>query len=351
MMSALCMVTAVLATIDTSVILGIVLAAVVLVMLVTMLRRYKRCPANRIMVIYGRTGKGVAKCVHGGASFVWPIFQSYDWLDLEPFVVPIELRNALSQENIRVSVPTTVTSAISTAPGIMQNAAVRLLGQSQADIRKQAEDIILGQMRAVIATMKIDEINRDRQAFMVKVNDAVSSELEKIGLTLINVNIKDIEDESDYIKALGRKAAAEAVNKALVDVAEQEKFGKSGVAEREKDRRTAVAAANSEAEIGEAKAEMNKRKSVANLDAEAVDTETKAESKKASYRAHQRVAEEEAREKGESAKVSADGAIRVAQEKAEKAAEEARASREESRLRAEIVVPAEAEQGEGHHLR
>jgi flotillin len=326
--------------------------------------RYKRCPSNQILVIFGKTGQGAARCVHGGAAFVWPVLQSYAWLNLEPFVVPIELTSALSRENIRVSVPTTVTAAISTEDGIMQNAAIRLLGQGPEEVRKQAQDIILGQMRAVIATMQIEEINRDRQAFMAKVNEAVSVELEKIGLAVINVNIKDIEDESGYIQALGKKAAAEAVNQALIDVAEQEKLGKIGVAERERDRRRVVAAANSEASVGEAEAERDRRKSVSAaeavaavgeaeaerdrrqkislLDAQAVETETEANARKAGYSAGQKVAEEEARTKGQSAAMEADGAIRVAQENAQRSAEQAKALREQARLNAEVVVPAQA---------
>ena len=225
--------------------------------------RYQRCPANRILVIYGKTGKGAAKCIHGGAAFVWPLFQAYAWLELEPFVVPIDLNNALSQENIRVTVPTTVTVAVSTEEGIMQNAAVRLLGQGIEEVKAQAQSVILGQMRQVMATMRIEEINRDRQAFMTKVNESLSVELEKIGLSVINVNIKDIEDDSGYIKALGRKAAAEAVNQALVDVAEQEKNGTIGVAERQRDHKRAVAAANGAAAVGEAEAERDRRKALA----------------------------------------------------------------------------------------
>jgi flotillin len=345
--------------------LTIILAILLISVLWLFIRRYKRCPSNRILVVYGRTGKGAAKCIHGGAAFVWPVVQSFSWLDLEPFVVPIGLASALSQENIRVSVPTTVTAAISTQEGIMQNAAIRLLGQTRADVQKQAQDIILGQMRAVIATMKIEEINRDRQAFMAKVNDAVSVELEKIGLAVINVNIKDIEDESGYIEALGRKAAAEAMNQAMIDVAEQEKLGKSGVAQRERDqhkavavaesqaavgvaeaerdKRSSVAAANSEASVGEAQAERDRRQKMALLEAEAVSTETEANAQKASYRANQSVAEEEARATGQSAAMKADGAIRVAQEEAHRAAEDAKGKREEARLRAEVVVPAEAD--------
>ena len=371
----------------TSMILAIILAAVVFLLFITFVSRYKRCPSNRILVIYGKTGGGASRCVHGGAAFVLPLLQDYEYLDLEPFVVPIDLDNALSQENIRVSVPTTVTAAISNQPGIMQNAAVRLLGLPRDKIQSQAQDIILGQMRAVIATMEIEEINRDRQAFMSKVNEAVSTEMEKVGLTVINVNIKDIDDESGYIKAIGQKAASEAVNQASIDVAEQEKIGQVGVAERERDRRRDVAAAESqaeigeaeaardrrrqvaaleseadigeseaarerrrqvaalesEAEIGEAQAGRDKRQNVAALEAEAVQAEAEAEAKKSGYRAEQTVAEESARRKGQEAAKAADGAIRVALERAEKEAEEARALREEARLKAEIVVQAEAE--------
>lgn len=350
----------------TEFILTIILLAVVFLLFLTFISRYKRCPSNKILVIYGKTGGGTAaKCVHGGAAFVLPLLQDYEYLDLEPFVVPIDLDNALSQENIRVSVPTTVTAAISNQPGIMHNAAIRLLGLSREKVQSQAQDIILGQMRAVIATMKIEEINQDRQAFMAKVNEAVSTEMEKIGLSVINVNIKDIDDESGYIKAIGQKAAAEAINQASIDVAEQERHGQVGVAERARDRRREVAAAEaeadvgeseaarnrrrqvaaleSEAEIGEAEAGRDKRQNVAALEAEAVQSETEAEAKTAGYRAAQRVAEEEARRKSEEATKATDGAVRVAQETAEKAAEEARALREEARLRAEIVVQAEAE--------
>ncbi len=328
---------------STPLFLSLILGVAVVVLLITFIRRYRRCPSNKILVIYGKTSGGVARCIHGGASFIWPLIQAYAYLDLEPFVVPIDLKNALSFENIRVSVPTTVTAAVSTQHGVMQNAAIRLLGLNRKQIEDQAQDIILGQMRAVIATMRIEEINQDRQAFLAKVNEAVSGELEKIGLALINVNIRDIEDESGYIIALGRQAAAEAINQANIDVAEQEKTGATGVAARQRDQRVAVAAANSEADIGEAEAARERRSQTAGLDARAVEAEATADALKAASRAKQKVAEEEARNRGETAAKEADGAIRVAQELAEKKAEDARAARETARLNAEVVVPASAE--------
>jgi flotillin len=352
------------ANIPTSLVLSIALGLLAFSLLVLFAKRYKRCPSNRLLVIYGKTGQGAAKVIHGGAAFVWPLIQAHEFLPLDPFVVPIDLSSALSQENIRVSVPTTVTVAVSTETGVMENAAVRLLGLPTNSIRDKAEDIILGQMRAVIATMRIEEINQDRQAFMIKVYEAVTTELEKIGLAVINTNIKDIEDESGYIKALGQKAAAEAIQQAEIDVAEAKRRGETGVAELERDRRKAVASAKAEAEIAEAEAEKiqrsqvsaahagaeigegdadrDKRQQLAQLEAKAVETETKAEADKAGFRAAQRIAEEGARSEAESASRTADGDIRASEEAAQKRAEDARAAREESRLNAEVVVPAEA---------
>ena len=189
---------------------GTVLVAItVLSIIVLIIRRYKRCPSNRILVVYGKSGKGQTSiCIHGGARLVWPIIQDYAYLHLEPMQIEVPLRGALSMENIRVNVPSVFTVAIGTTQEQMQNAAVRLLGLSRQQIAKQAEDIIFGQLRQVIASMHIEEINRDRESFLSNITSSLEPELRKIGLVLINVNITDITDESGYIEAIGQKAAS-----------------------------------------------------------------------------------------------------------------------------------------------
>src|SRR6478752_609263 len=191
-------------------------AAVVLFgMLLFVAKRYKRCPSNRVLVIYGKTSSGnAAKCVHGGAAFVIPLIQDYAYLSLEPIQIEVPLKGALSIENIRVNVPSVFTVAIGTDGETMQNAAIRLLGLKQQEVRKQAEEMIFGQMRQVIASMGIEEINRDRDKFLQHVQHSLEPELAKIGLTLINVNITDITDESGYIDAIGQKAASLAIQQA-----------------------------------------------------------------------------------------------------------------------------------------
>lgn len=248
----------------------ILLASFLFLTFFAMLRRYRRCPSDRILVIYGKTGEGSAKCIHGGAAFVWPLFQDYSYLDLTPISIDIPLQGALSRENIRIAAPSTFTVGISTEPAIMKNAAERLLGLSLTDVRKVAEDIIFGQFRATIATMNIEEINKDREKFQSAVMESVEVELAKVGLRVINVNIKDIDDESGYIKALGQKAASEAINQARIDVAEQERKGQTGVAEAEKEKNIAISLAGKEQSIGVAEAEKEQRIGVAEANSLAI---------------------------------------------------------------------------------
>src|SRR3954469_9935429 len=248
---------------------AVVAAVVIFGMLLFVAKRYKRCPSNRVLVIYGKTSSGnAAKCVHGGAAFVVPLVQDFAYLSLEPIQIEVPLKGALSIENIRVNVPSGFTVAIGTDPATMQNAAIRLLGLDTQDIKEQARDIIFGQLRQVIASMKIEDINRDRDKFLESIQTSLEPELKKIGLVLINVNITDVTDESGYIEAIGRKAAAIAIQQAKIDVAEQEKKGQTGVAEADRERVIQVANATKLREIGTREATREQAVRIAQLDKE-----------------------------------------------------------------------------------
>lgn len=250
------------------VIVIVLLFASVLLMFLT---RYKKCPSDKIMVIYGKISSNKdgtyrsSKCIHGGAAFVVPVIQAYSYLDLTPISISVDLRNALSRQNIRIDVPSRFTVGISTEPGVMQNAAERLLGLKLAEIQELAKDIIFGQLRLVVATMNIEEINTDRDKFLDQISRNVEGELKKIGLRLINVNLTDITDESGYIVALGKEAAAKAINDAKISVAEADKLGSIGEAQARKDQRISVSMADSEAIKGENEAKAQIASSQAQL--------------------------------------------------------------------------------------
>jgi flotillin len=242
---------------------AIVIIAFVLLVTMTLVflaSRYKRCPSDQILVIFGKVGGGQsADCIHGGGTLVWPLIQDYAFMDLTPMTINIPLQNALSQQNIRINVPSTFTVGVSTEPGIMNNAAERLLNLPQQEIEEMAKEIIFGQLRLTVASLTIEQINQDRERFLEEIRKNVAPELNKIGLYLINVNITDITDSSDYIESIGKKAAAEAINQAKIDVAEQEKHGEIGQAMASKEKEIKVAENVAEAEKGKKKAEADQR--------------------------------------------------------------------------------------------
>ena len=300
----------------------LIIVGVLFVTFTAILARYKRCPSDKVLVIYGKTGRDTsAKCIHGGAAFIWPVFQSYQFLDLTPISIECNLTNALSKQNIRVDVPCRFTVGISTEPESMTNAAERLLGLHIDDIRNIATDILFGQLRLVIATMDIEEINADRDKFLANVSTNVEAELRKIGLKLINVNVTDIRDESGYIEALGKEAAAKAINDAKKSVAEQNRYGETGKAMADKDTRVNVAAADADAVKGENAAKIE----IANSDAQRREKQAEAE--------RLAVAAE---------KVQAAKALEEAY-KSERDAEIARAEREKATQQANVVVAAQIE--------
>lgn len=305
----------------------VITVAVLFVVLLGLLSRFRKCPSDKVLVIYGKVGSDQggqnrsAKCIHGGAAFIIPVLQAYQYMDLTPISINVDLKSALSKQNIRVDVPSRFTVGISTEPGIMQNAAERLLGLKLAEVQELAKDIIFGQLRLVIATMDIEEINTDRDKFLLAVSNNVEIELKKIGLRLINVNVTDINDESGYIEALGKEAAAKAINDAKKSVAEKNRDG----------------------EIGQANAHMDQRIQVAAADATAIKGENDARIEIAQSEARRREKEAEALRIATAAeKVQAAHALREAYG-AQQDAEETRAALERASQQADVIVKAEIE--------
>ena len=346
------------------VVMAVLAAFVLLMIFISLVTWYRKCPSDRIMVIFGKTGgTKAAQCIHGGAKFVWPIFQDYGYISLRPLQIAVNLDNALCKQNIRINVPSVFTVGVSTSPEIMGNAAERLFGQSPEAIAELAKDIIFGQLRLVIASMMIEEINADRETFLRAVEANVAEELKKLGLELLNVNITDITDESGYIKAIGQRAAAGAINKAKIDVAEETRKGSIGAAEAQKLERVAVAQAEAEAAAGEATADRDRRIAVNQADSKAAAGEADADRDRriavkqadsqatqgenisaieiAQSNATRAEQEAEAFRRAEAARQVAEAQIEKARFEAEADAQISRARMETERQRAEVIVPAE----------
>jgi flotillin len=351
-------------------------ALVVASLVMVFVKHFKRCPANQVLVISGKVGSGQsAKIISGGGTFVVPVLQEWAFLDLTPLQIDINLMDALSLENIRVQVPSQVTVAVGDTEEYQRNAAARILNLSPQEISAMAANLIFGQMRQVIASMRIEDINRDRDQFRSNIEHALEPELKKIGLKLINVNIKDLNDASGYIEAIGREAGARAVNKAKGDVAVQEKLGAIAVAEANQEKDTEVANAERTREIGVKTAERDTAVRVADLDretevarqraqfsrdteiatadqarriavaaanAQAIEGETRSQALIAQANAELQVRQAEAFEQGETRKRIAEAAVQEAENRARAKAALAEAERIENERRAALEAPARA---------
>jgi flotillin len=322
--------------VEASGILTIMIFAVVLILVAAVMffaQRYKRCPPDQIMVIYGRTERTAdgrpkpSKTLHGGAALVWPLIQDYAYISLKPMTININLTGALSLQNIRINVPSTFTIGVSTEPSIMANAAERLLGFKVDDIEEMAKEIIFGQLRLTVATLTIEQINQDRDSFLELIQKNVGQEMRKVGLYLINVNIADITDDAKYIDSIGQKAASTAVEQARVDVANAERDGAIGKAEADRTKEIQVAQNTAEAEKGRKAAEADQRVFVEQQEAMAVAGENSAQAEIA--RANADLAEAEA-----SAKQRADVATAISEAEIAKATYD----EEEQKLRASEIA-------------
>jgi flotillin len=308
--------------------------------------RYKRCPSDQVLVIYGRVEGGKSsRTMHGGGALVWPLIQDYAYISLTPMTINIPLENALSLQNIRIHVPSTFTVGVSTNSDIMTNAAERLLRLPSSEIEDMAKEIIFGQLRLTVASLTIEQINQDRESFLESIRHNVEPELNKIGLHLINVNITDITDESEYIESIGKKAASEALNKAKIDVADQDKLGSIGEAAAYRERDIRVAENHAEAEKGKKKADSEQRIYVQEREAEAVDGENVAKANIATSNAELAIREAEARKNAQVAEREAEVAIQQAAylAEAERLKAEEIAREETDKLKVEIAAEALAE--------
>ena len=328
-----------------------ILVAVIVLTIVGILSRYRKCKSDEVLVVYGKTGdKKSAKLYHGGAAFVWPIIQGYSFLNMKPMQIDCKLTGAISKQNIRVDVPTTITVAVSTEPEVMQNAAERLLGLNIEAQQELIKDVVYGQMRLVIADMTIEQLNSDRDTFLENCRKNIDSELKKFGLYLMNINISDIRDEADYIVNLGKEAEAKAKNEALANIEEQQKLGAIKIAEQQKERATKVAETNRDKNKEQARTEQESRTAELQSDMEIKQAEAQKKSAIGQNNAAKEVAESnaelevtkaEASRKAGEAQARTQAAVLTAQENAQREIEEAKARKVEQALKADKIVPAE----------
>ena len=328
---------------STLIIAGIIVVLVILT-LIGLMSRYRRCASDEILVVFGKTGKKSvtdpitgknetvvlpSKIIHGGGTFVFPIIQDWKKMSLKPIQIQTSVVGVSSQM-IKVSIPVTLTTGIGTTDKLMQNAASRFLTARPDEISEQIRDILIGEMRSLMATMTIEEINADRVKFLGKAKENIEAELNKVGFCIININNADITDDANYIHNLGKKAATKAEAQALADIAEEKKKGDIQIAETEKERQIAVANAEKERATQVAETKQQQEVKVAEINQEKEIKLAEAEKIKESG-----VATQQAEKEANIAKAKADAESATAARKAEAVASVAKSEAEALSAQAE----------------
>ena len=297
-------------------VLALILVIVAIIGVLTVQRLMVIVPPNTAAVITGRRraltdGSQVGyRTVIGGRTLRIPILEAVDHMTLETIPIEISVSNAFSKGNIPLNIEAIANVKIASEPEtVFTNAVERLMGKTENEIRGLAKDTLMGNLRGVLATLTPEEVNEDRLGFARALFEDAGEDLAALGFHLDVLKIQNVSDERGYLEAIGRKKAAEAVKEA--EIAEAQAHADTREQQAEASRRAEVTEASANIKIAEAKNALRVRQ--AELDQEA------------------QIAERTAVVRAQEAEVEA-----------QKALEQRRVEREEERLRADVIAPANA---------
>lgn len=174
---------------DFGIVLPLTVGVVVVAVFLLVINQYKRCPPDRVLVVFGMTGgDGAAKCTHGGGVFVVPLIQDFMYLSLEPHRIELNLPGLVTSDK-KVDLAFSLTAAIGTEPRLMNNAAERLLGLPRDEIRMQAQDITKNVVGQAVAPLPANDICRDHPRLEDLIHSRLEPELNQIGMTIKTVGV------------------------------------------------------------------------------------------------------------------------------------------------------------------
>jgi flotillin len=207
------------------VVVVLILSFAMLGVLWALAKRYKKVPPNEVLVVYGRRtreGRGY-RVVAGGAAFIIPLLEDYSTISLNLIQVPLKIENTPNIDGVLITVEAVGNVKISSDPELLGAAIERFLGYGIAEIERQIHDILEGQLRQIIGTLRVEEIVQKREKITEQVTQNAAIDLAKIGIRCDLILVNRISDNQGYIEALGKKRTAEVIRDASIGQAEAER--------------------------------------------------------------------------------------------------------------------------------
>lgn len=256
------------------IIITVVAVVAVLILLSMIFRMWKKVPQDKAMVVTGLR----KKVITGGGGFVIPVLERTDIISLGNIQLNISTSQTMSSQGVPIDVLGTAVIKVRNTHESIYAAIEQFTGPSEAHIQKAIADqvtvILEGKLREIVASMTVEQIYNDREAFSAKVQEVVGTKIGEMGLELKDFSIKDVNDTNGYIRALGAKQIAEkkkdaeiaqaiALKEESIKKAEATKEGEKARIEAE----TEVSAAQKVKEVRESEYRMEQESAKAKADA------------------------------------------------------------------------------------
>jgi flotillin len=209
--------------------LPLIVVAVLLALFIAMAlfsRNYLKVSPNMVAVLSGRKrkladGRIVGyRMVRGGAALRVPLLEKVEYLSLNVFTIPLEIKRAYTLQGVPVSVKAVANVKIRGDESSLHAAAERFLGMRSEEIQRVIFQTLEGHLRSILGTLTVEEVNSDRSSFAQKLTTEAALDLEKMGIGVDVLTIQEISDEEEYLNALGRRRTAEVKRDAIIGEAD-----------------------------------------------------------------------------------------------------------------------------------
>jgi flotillin len=251
--------------------------------------RYKKAGPDEALIVFGRrrffgvkvrddSGDIAAfRIISGGGTFVWPAWESYEYLSLKMMTLDIDLQHVYTVQGIPINVKAVAQVKIPSDTDHIRRAAEGFLGVTPEQVTATIKETVAGHLRGIVGTLTVEELYRDQKRFQDSVRDEAHQDLVGMGFAFRSFVFQEIQDDEGYLNALGQPKIQEALKNA----------------------RIAKATADRDARIEEEGARQEKERKRISVDVEIADSDKALELKKASIKQEVDVAQAKAVKSGE----------------------------------------------------
>ncbi|WP_372237358.1 SPFH domain-containing protein [Paenibacillus sp. FSL H7-0331] len=261
----------------------VLLIAVLVILGLAFWSRYKTVSPDKAMIITGSFlgSKNVMndetdrklKIIRGGGAFILPVFQQAQFISLLSHKLDIATPEVYTEQGVPVLANGVAIIKVGGSIEDVATATEQFLGKSDEELRGEAQEVLEGHLRAILGSMTVEDIYKNRDIFAQKVQEVSAIDLRKMGLQIVSFTIKDLRDNNGYLDALGKPriaavkrdadiAQAQASRDARIQKANAEEQSQkaelardTNIAESEKDKQLKIASFKKEQDVAKAEAD------------------------------------------------------------------------------------------------